>query len=175
MTSGEFAIITEEDSGRLRRRSARERLTKGTVGMLNIVPMMDILFMLLIFFLCFGLALAPEGALPAKLPASHGQPSETVPLTPIEVQLASARGGVQVQIRPQGGHVVSMSDLYDRMKRLAESREFGVDAPVILLPGPDLPMSVVADAYNAAFQAGFKEIVFGEKTMDEGAGADGQR
>ncbi len=54
--------------------------------MLNIVPMMDILFMLLIFFLCFGLGLPPEGALPAKLPASHGQPGGTVPLTPIEVQ-----------------------------------------------------------------------------------------
>ncbi len=75
-----------------------------------------------------------------------------------------------MEIRPQGGHVASMADLYDRMRRLAESREFGVEAPVILLPGPDLPMSVVADAYNAAFQAGFREIVFGEKVMDGGGG-----
>jgi hypothetical protein len=42
------------------------------------------------------------------------------------------------------------------------------------MPGADLPISVVADAYNAAFQAGFKEIVFGEKTEDGGK-ADAQR
>ena len=67
-----------------------------------------------------------------------------------------------------------MADLYDRMRTLSESRDFGVDAPVILMPGEDLPIAVVADAYNAAFQAGFKEIVFGEKT-EEGGEADAQR
>jgi biopolymer transport protein ExbD len=158
----------------IRKESARSRLEKGSVGMLNIVPMLDILFMLLIFFLCFGLALAPEGALPAKLPASHGQAAGTMPLTPIEIHLSPVGGGVQVQVRPLGGQVTSMADLYDRMRALSESRDFGVDAPVIILPGADVPMAVVADAYNAAFQAGFKEIVFGEKTEDAGR-ADAQQ
>ena len=172
MTSAVYFDMEEGKS--FRKESARSRLTKGSVGMLNIVPMMDILFMLLIFFLCFGLALAPEGALPAKLPASHGQAAGTVPLTPIEIYLVPVSGGVQVQMRPHGGQVASMADLYDRMRTLSESRDFGVDAPVILMPGADLPISVVADAYNAAFQAGFKEIVFGEKTEDGGR-ADAQR
>jgi len=142
--------------------------------MLNIVPMMDILFNLLIFFLCFGLALTPEGSLPAKLPASHGQASGgTVPLTPIEVRLTSVGNAVQVQLRPQGLRLTSMPDLYERMRLLAESSNFGVESPVILVPSPDVPMQFVADAYNAAFQAGFKEIVFGEKT-DEGAASDAQ-
>ena len=59
-----------EEAPNLRKQGARSRLTRGSVGMLNIVPMLDILFNLLILFLCFGLALSPEGALPAKLPAA---------------------------------------------------------------------------------------------------------
>jgi biopolymer transport protein ExbD len=160
------AYFETEEKSPIRKESARSRLERGSVSMLNIVPMLDILFMLLIFFLCFGLALAPEGALPAKLPASHGQAAGTMPLTPIEISLAAVSGGVQVRMRPHGGQVASMADLYDRMRTLSESRDFGVDAPVILMPGEDLPIAVVADAYNAAFQAGFKEIVFGEKTED---------
>jgi biopolymer transport protein ExbD len=169
------ATYVDKEEGRsLRKESARSRLSKGSVGMLNIVPMLDILFMLLIFFLCLGLTLGPEGALPAKLPASHGQAAGTVPLTPIEIYLVAVSGGVRVEMRPHGGQVTSMADLYDRMRTLSESRDFGVDAPVILMPGADLPMSIVADAYNSAFQAGFKEIVFGEKTEDGGK-ADAQR
>lgn len=144
--------------------------------MLNIVPMLDILFNLLIFFLCFGLALAPEGALPAKLPASHGQAAEgTIPLTPIEVRLqaGSLGGAVQIELRPQNIRLGSMADLYDQMKALSQSADFGVDAPVVVVPDPQLPVGFVADAYNAVFQAGFKEIVFGEKT-DEVASGDGQ-
>ncbi len=84
----ETVTIPEEERRSLRRASARERLTKGSMGMLNIVPMLDILFNLLIFFLCFGLALVPEGALPAKLPASHGQMGGgAMPLAPVEVHL----------------------------------------------------------------------------------------
>ncbi len=172
MTAAALPIMEEESN--LRRQGARSRLTKGSVGMLNIVPMMDILFNLLIFFLCFGLALIPEGSLPAKLPASHGQAGGgTVPMTPIEVRLASAGNAVQVQLRPQGIRLISMPELYEQMRVLAESRDFGVESPVILVPGPDVPMAFVADAYNAAFQAGFKEIVFGEKA-DEGAASDAQ-
>jgi biopolymer transport protein ExbD len=172
--TGAALPIVEEVSD-LHRRAARSRLTKGSVGMLNIVPMMDILFNLLIFFLCFGLALVPEGSLPAKLPASHGQAlGGTVPMTPIEIRLASAGNTVQVQLRPQGIRLTSMADLYEQMKLLAESRDFGIESPVILVPGPDVPMQFVADSYNAAFQAGFKEIVFGEKA-DESATADAQR
>jgi len=167
--------IPDEETKSLRRASAKERLTKGSMGMLNIVPMLDILFNLLIFFLCFGLALAPEGALPAKLPASHGQAAEgTIPLTPLEIRLqGSGAGAVQIQLRPQNIRLSSMADLYDQMKALSQSPDFGVDAPVVVVPDPELPVGLVADAYNAVFQAGFKEIVFGEKT-DEVASGDGQ-
>lgn len=173
MTSVALPII-EEEGPNLRKQGARSRLTRGSVSMLNIVPMLDILFNMLIFFLCFGLALAPEGALPAKLPGSHGQAAGTVPLTPIEIRLTGDAGGVRVQMRPQGIQLSNMADVYAQMKTLVESRDFGADAPVILIPGSDVPMAIVADAYNAAFQAGFKEIVFGDKP-DEGGGSDGQR
>jgi biopolymer transport protein ExbD len=168
VTSAVMSILEEEVPVRKR------RPPRSAVGMLNIVPMLDILFNLLILFLCFGLALAPEGALPAKLPGSHGQAAGTMPLTPIEIRLIGDAGAVRVQMRPQGLQLSNMGDVYTQMKMLVESRDFGADAPVILVPGPDVPMAVVADAYNAAFQAGFKEIVFGDK-VDEGTKADGQR
>ncbi len=170
------APYIEEEVTRHRSHAARQRLTKGSVGMLNIVPMLDILFNLLIFFLCFGLVMAPEGALPAKLPASHGQAPGTMPLTPIEIRLepTSGAGGVRIVVRPQNVQTASMIDLYALMVTLRDSRDFGVEAPVILLPGPDVSMAFVADAYNAAFQAGFKEIVFGEKNTEEGGSANAQ-
>lgn len=169
MTLGLIAIPDDEPKS-LRRASARERLTKGSMGMLNIVPMLDILFNLLIFFLCFGLAVAPEGALPAKLPASHGQAAQgTLPLTPLEIHLQAGglAGGVAIEILPQNVHLSSMTELYDQMKGFAQSADFGTDAPVVLVPDPQLAVGIVADAYNAALQAGFKEIVFGDKTNSD--------
>lgn len=170
-----LGIVTEfdDDAGTLRRGAARDRLSKGTVGMLNIVPMLDILFNLLVLFLCFGLGLAPEGALPAKLPAGHGQVAEgTLPLTPLEIRLQGSGGVIQIQLRPQNVRLAGMADLYDQMRALAQSPDYGVDAPVVIVPDPQMEVGLVADAYNAVFQAGFKEIVFGEQT-DEVASADG--
>src|SRR5512142_1401828 len=111
--------VADEEPRSLRRVSARQRLTKGSMGMLNIVPMLDILFNLLIFFLCFGLAIAPEGALPARLPATHGQAARAaLPLAPVEVHLqaAGSADSVMIEIRPQNIRLSSMGELYDRMQ-----------------------------------------------------------
>jgi len=154
-----------EESRNLRLQRSKTRLTGGIVGTINCTPMIDIIFNLLIYFLCVGLMHIPEGALPARLPSTHGQAQPTLPVSPIEVYLEQGPvpDSVLVQMRPQASQLTGMLDLYDQMKALAANRNFGVDAPVILVPARDVRLEFVADAYNAAYQAGFKQIVFGEK------------
>lgn len=167
MTSAAASIPTPADSDYRSQLAARSkaRLMQGMVGTINCTPMIDIIFNLLIYFLCVGLMSVPEGALPAKLPSTHGQVKQSLPVAPIEVYLepGPTPRDVLITTRPQGLRIVVMADLYEQMKLLAADRRFGIEAPVILVPDRTVPVQFVTDAYNAAFQAGFKQIVFGEK------------
>lgn len=150
-----------------RRRRSRGYLSELGVGTINLTPMIDIVFNLLIYFLVVGIVHLAEGALPAHLPATHGEAAGPVPLPPIEVYLDPDPDGAGCRIsvagvRPQRLVLAGMLDLYAQMAYLGADPDFGTEAVVVLLPAMDVTAGCIADAYNAAYQAGFQQIVFGE-------------
>jgi len=161
-------VATADRSGHSPRRGrGRGYLSELGVGTVNLTPMIDIVFNLLIYFLVVGIVHLAEGALPARLPATHGEAAGSVPLPPVEVYLDPLPDGPGCRISVAGirpGRLVlaSMLDLYAQMAQLASDPDFGTEAVVVLLPDMDVTAECVADAYNAAYQAGFQQIVFGE-------------
>ncbi len=163
MTAITATIPEHAPSPRVER--SKQRLLKTRVGSVNLTPMVDVIFNLLVYFLCVGLINLPEGALPAQLPSTHGQVAPTLPVSPIEIDLLAGATAdeVTIELRPLNRRLPGgMPQLYEQMRALAVSRDFGIDAPVILQPESKVPAAVVVDAYNAAYTAGFKQIAFGE-------------
>jgi len=129
---------------------------------LNLTPMIDIVFNLLVYFLVVGIVHLAEGALPARLPATHGEMTGIVPLSPIVLKLQAEADRCRVTLEPYGWVFERMSDLYDRLAELAASPDFGKDIPVIIVPDDEVVVDFVADAYNAAYTAGFTQIGFAQ-------------
>ena len=121
-------------------------------------PMIDVVFLLLIFFVCTASFQAPEDILPSQLEAgATGGPP------PIE-QADPLLERIVVEISTSGGR------LYHRVnQRLANSREefrrlletiAGIDRqlPVILDIGGDVALGDVIDAYDICRLVGLERI-----------------
>ena len=147
------------------RRAAGSR-GKGGYGMsLNLTPMIDIVFLLLFFFLAASRFQSAEGTLAARLP-SRGPVAVEVPRTPIRVHLASEPGplntaSVRATVDRHGDEPLAMSRLTDVLAELrAGAVGFDADTPVHLIAGEDLAWDHVVNGYNAALSAGFRRIYF---------------
>ena len=88
--------------------------------------------------------------------------SSIVPLSPIILKLQAEADRCRVTLEPYGWVFERMSDLYDRLAELAASPDFGKDIPVIIVPDDEVVVDFVADAYNAAYTAGFTQIGFAQ-------------
>ena len=142
------------------RRTRRRR--SGATLTLNMVPMIDIVFNLLIFFLVATKFTAAEGVLPGRVPRlAPAQATPAVPVPPIRVFLAVRPGG-GCAIRVESMPAASFDELAERLGAIRG--ELGADAgtSVILMADDALAWDHLANAYNAAMRAGFESIVFGE-------------
>jgi biopolymer transport protein ExbD len=128
----------------------------GDMGF-QIAPMVDVVFVLLLFFMASAGSQIVEKELSINLPSGAGSGSG-VAKTPIIVDIAP------------DGQVFMNNELYgaagDReLKKLKEFfktvlSEFGADDPVILRPSPDARQERVIDVLNAASSAKIKNLTF---------------
>ena len=134
---------------------------------LRMAPMIDIIFLLLIFFLVAAKWRPKEDFLPFQLLAGEGHkhlPGKPEPLT---IYISATKDGCQVQI----GHaeVVQIenkmieTDLYVLMekieKTLLRQKRFATD-PVEIVCGADVKWEHLAKLYNVFFGAGLTDITF---------------
>ncbi|MGE0707296.1 MAG: ExbD/TolR family protein [Planctomycetota bacterium] len=152
---------------------------------IDMSPMIDIVFNLLIFFICATKFRTAEGAIEAFLPKDRGlggQPTE-VKLTEVRVLLAwhdrdgrptrADEGHVVVKV---GGETLSEREDFPRgaepssspawarlQRRLGELKALhrGPDPlPVILDVRPQVPTQYAISALNEVVRAGLKEVAF---------------
>lgn len=124
---------------------------------LKMAPMIDVVFLLLIFFMCVSKWKLAEGNLAAELPtegAVSEAPPEPVDLEKIIIKLQ--RSGDGVRIRMSDRLCPSFDILTENLKGLRGV----VDTPVIIDADRDVLFRDAISALNASIKAEFTNVSF---------------
>jgi len=157
--------MKRDERGNLSRR-LRSRRSSESIH-LNIVPLVDVTFLLMIFFVIAGAFERWEGVLESKFPRTQGGGISTpLPLSPVTLRLQSTGSGVNdfvvtvdaTEIRTQ-----SFEELAARLHDLQQNPAFSSDTPVVVTAEPRVRWDHVVNAWNAALRAGYQNVVFGSR------------
>ena len=140
----------------------------GGVMSLNLTPMIDVVFLLLFFFLLVSRFRGSEGLLAAQLPAQTAAISTAIPQTPIRVRFVPVVGDpddCRVVLEPFGQSTpMKLDELAAALRSVADPQRgiagFDRNTPVHLLAGDDVRWDHVVNAYNAAIAARFEKVFF---------------
>lgn len=125
--------------------------------------MIDVTFLLLLYFILTANVSPEEGNIPGTLPRQAGVAAEQeVPLKPIRVKLlpiGSRRQDAQYSVGGEGVTLESAEQLYSRL--MAHREALGTDEiPVIIDPRGDVRWKFVLEAYNQAVRAKYQNVGF---------------
>jgi biopolymer transport protein ExbD len=122
----------------------------------QIAPMVDVVFVLMIFFMASAGSKVVEKELNMNLPAGKG--SGTSQVTPIIIDI-SPDGVVSMNNQTYGNaNDRTLTPLRDWLKNAIES--FGEKDPVIIRPNPESKHERIVDVLNAAAASGVKNLTF---------------
>jgi len=131
----------------------------------NMTPMIDVVFQLLIFFVCTVSFQALEEVLPTNLRAPGAGAGATA-LDPALAELEDAiirieREGAKTHWSLSSRNFATLPELRAVLGQLAQLR---ADLPVILDSQPDVPLGDVIDTYDMCRVIGFDKIQFAAHT-----------
>lgn len=138
-------------------------LERRTTVDMNMTPMIDVVFQLLIFFVWTTGFQVPEQILPSRLSAVSGtaaqDPSEAPPPERDfdDVVVRILWDGAVPSWRVNHVPLASLNEVGDRLQTVSS---ISPDVPVILHPDPAVPMADVVDVYDLARRAGFQQLKF---------------
>ena len=134
---------------------------------LRMAPMIDMIFLLLIFFLVAAKWRPQENFFPFKLPAAYAQHQRIGAPEPLIIYIFAAPTGCQVQIARL--HTIQIEngsiepDLATLMEKLRESiitqKRFATD-PIEVICSPKVKWDYLAKIYNVFYGAGLTDITF---------------
>lgn len=125
----------------------------------SMTPMIDVVFQLLVYFLCTAGFSPKEYELPVNLPPTGAsqtlqQPPELLELEMIQIVLRRTDDRLRIELN--GEPVASLDILVDRLKAISAVAR----PPVILDIGPTVRMKDVVTVYDACLANGFSDIRF---------------
>lgn len=124
----------------------------------QIAPMVDVVFVLLLFFMAAAGSQIIEKELNVSLPSGRTVSRPGPPPTPILIEI-SAEGRVRMNNKPYDD--VESRDLPQLRAWLTDTiTKFGDKDPVILRPDPQTKHQRIIDVLNAAAAAGVKNLTF---------------
>lgn len=130
----------------------------------SMTPMIDVVFLLLVFFVCAAIGQEPESILPAEIGRGTLESDvvdvmepDDLPLDPIQVRLQNRPGRSELAIRLNDQPVASAKELTDRLKTLAELQ---VQAPVVLDVADDVSVQQFIAIYDLCQSLDFPSIAF---------------
>ncbi|MBQ9874716.1 MAG: biopolymer transporter ExbD [Thermoguttaceae bacterium] len=127
----------------------------------DLTSTLDVVFLLLIFFVCTSSFKAPEKLLPTNLGGSGAikvdapQTQKERDLGRIVVRLVATESGVERVVN--GSRVESLDEVERALVALSE---IDPDVPAIVDPDREVPLESVLDVYDAARRAGLATIKF---------------
>jgi len=129
----------------------------GDIGF-QIAPMVDVVFVLMLFFMASAGMQVVEKELGINLPSGGASQNAGPPPTPIIIDI-SADGQVTMNNQPYGTPTdKNLPTLRAWLKNAIE--QFGDKDPVIIRPTPDTRHERIIDVLNAAAAAKVKNLTF---------------
>ena len=130
---------------------------------LQLTPMIDCVFLLMIYFLVASSFTISEQMLPSQLSAVTGSGSSNVDLPPppekdfedVVVRILWQENSPTWTVNETP--VASLAQLKASLAQVARIKR---DAPVILHPDPDVPLGNVIDVYDLSRIVGFEKVQF---------------
>ena len=168
----------------------RRRSVVGTVLRGSMTPMIDVTFLLLVFFLSttrwaneervIAMDLARREAIADAAPGATPAPPPAPPMDPFVLRDEALRLAVRADGSIDAGtplnRRLALPDL--RAARAAECRGtahptgmFEASFPIVIAPADDAPWEVAVSALDAATAAGFRNVGFERMPGRTGAGA----
>ncbi len=134
------------------------------IAELNIVPMLDVCFNLLIFFIMVAQFSVGEAILPSDLPGHRDPDKERYVATPSPLVIAlRSVGGDDCVIDMPGltsaASPANFEQLYQKLHTV-QGNLYSIDDPIIIQPDPQTPWDHAVNAFNAANRAHYKNISF---------------
>lgn len=131
----------------------------------NLAPMIDVTFLLLIFFLVTTTFERAEGILASDLPEVSGAAAVPLPISPIIVRLTpTGPDHADYAIAVDGFDDVpqDVALLSEFLREVHQQPGFDEETPVVIVARPDVRWDHLVGAWNAALRAGCKRIAFGQ-------------
>ena len=130
---------------------------------IKMTPMIDVVFLLLVFFVWTASFHAVEYLLPSSLSQKQGtgqtvnvdEPQPEIEFEDIVVRISFTNNRPAWTVN--GQPVASLSEVRSRLALVADIK---IDSPVILHPDETVPVGNVIDVYDATRLAGFTQIQF---------------
>ena len=140
----------------------RRRRKRAPVS-INLTPMIDVTFLLQIFFLVTSSFERPEGLLASRLPrrGEGAAASAALPISPIVVRLSPDGEGYRIRVDHFTNAPVTFSDLAAFLRDVQGNPGFDDETPVVIMPEGDVAWDHVVGCWNAAVRAACKQIMFG--------------
>jgi biopolymer transport protein ExbD len=135
---------------------------RGNAMEINMTPMIDMVFLLIVYFVWTSGDLAQELLLPSHVTEQTGSGTTTTDVPPPEADFDP----VVVRIGASGSATTwtvndeampSLAELETVLRRLADIKR---DAPVILHPEEETPLGSVIEIYDLARVIGFEKVQF---------------
>ena len=136
--------------------NARRRREGGAGITLNFAPMIDVTFLLLIFFLVTTTFERAEGILDSQLPKDSGAHTVALPLSPIVVrltQLGETHDEFAISLDRFPHKPTTFSELTETIRAIHELPGFDRETPTIIVAGNDVRWDHVVGCWNAALRA----------------------
>ena len=143
----------------------RRRERGGLPIAVHFAPMIDVTFLLLIFFLVTTTFERAEGILASQMPRDSGAPALALPLSPIVVRVSQTGAGHDdfiIRIEQFQRTPGSFGELTDTLRSIHQLPAFDQETPVVIVAGDDVRWDHVVGCWNAALRAGCERIAFGE-------------
>jgi biopolymer transport protein ExbD len=127
---------------------------------LSMTPMIDIVFLLMIFFIWTSsfdepeLKLVAEVATTAKAGVAPQERPKPEDFDEVVIKLSLIDGNIQWKLNEQG--LNSIEDLRQRLTMIAES---GAQPPVIVDPADDVPVRYAVEAFDLAKSERFDRVM----------------
>jgi len=163
------APLARDEDADLRLREARaKRRARGGLQ-LNLTPMIDVTFLLLVFFVCTTKALDKQALLRADLSerGGAGAGGEALALDEPPLRIELARDGASTRYRvlapmpqPEGANDLGVMLAARRYGPGNPGGLFAADQPIELAPAREVPWEEAVSAFNAVTRAGYTRISF---------------